>query len=66
MNKIALSLDNETLSKMDKIAHRRCLTLDDCINMALKEYVENFEDFYKTDLNEVVSTEPTFFLSLGK
>ena len=66
MRKIPLTIDKELLGKMEKIAQRRCITLNDCINFALKEYVDNFEDFYKTDLNEASSTEHTFFLSIGK
>lgn len=66
MSAISVSLNKNLYLKLTAIAEKSGRSLDDCLDLALSEYVENYEDVYKTDLNSVNSLERSFFLSIGE
>ena len=43
--------------KIAAIAAKSGKTVDDCIALALRDYIDNYEDVYKTDLCSVDSLE---------
>jgi len=61
-----INISEETFKKLETIASKSGKSLEDCVDLALCEYIENFEDFYHTDLNSVSTNERSFFLSLDK
>lgn len=66
MTKILVSISAELNQKIAKIAAKSGRSVDDCVALALRDYVENYEDDYKTDLCSVDQLERAFFLSIGE
>ena len=66
MSNVSISINAELQSKLSKIAQKSGRSVDDCIALALQEYVANYEDFYQTDLCAVDNLERSFFLSVGE
>ena len=66
MSRISVSVTDELQQKIADIAARSGRSLDDCIALALRDYVENYEDVYKTDRCTVNNFERSFFLSIGE
>lgn len=66
MSRISVSVTDELQQKIADIAARSGRSLDDCIALALRDYVENYEDVYKTDRCMVNNLERSFFLSIGE
>ena len=66
MSNISISLSSDLQKKISIIAQKSGRTFDDCIALALGEYIENYEDFYKTDVCAVDALERSFFLSIGE
>lgn len=66
MSNISVSLNKDLYSKVAAIAEKSGRSVEECFALALTEYVENYEDVYKTDLNSVNSLERSFFLSIGE
>ncbi len=66
MSRISVSVTDELQQKIADIAARSGRSLDDCIALALRDYVENYEDVYKTDRCTVNNLERSFFLSIGE
>ena len=66
MHQISVSLPDDLQNKISKIAAKSGKSLDECVALALKDYVENYEDVYKTDLCAVDNLERSFFLSIGE
>lgn len=66
MSRISVSLSEELNQKISAIAAKSGKTLDDCVALALRDYIDNYEDVYKTDLCSVDNLERAFFLSIGE
>ena len=66
MHQISVSLSDDLQNKISKIAAKSGKSLDECVALALKDYVENYEDVYKTDICAVDNLERSFFLSIGE
>ncbi len=66
MANISVNISAELKNKLEKIASKSGRSVDECIELALAEYIDNFEDFYQTDLNAVSGLERSFFLSVGE
>ena len=66
MRQISVNISDELQNKIAQIAKKSHRSFDDCVALALNEYAENFEDFYKTDLCSVDKLERAFFLSVGE
>ncbi len=66
MRQISVSLSDDLQNKISKIAAKSGKSLDECVALALKDYVENYEDVYKTDICAVDNLERSFFLSIGE
>lgn len=61
-----INISAELMSKIEKIANKSGRSVDECVELALSEYVADYEDVYKTDLNMVNNLERSFFLSIGE
>ena len=66
MRQISVSLPDDLQNKISKIAAKSGKSLDECVALALRDYVENYEDVYKTDICAVDNLERSFFLSIGE
>ena len=66
MRQISVSLPDDLQNKISKIAAKSGNSLDECVAIALRDYVENYEDVYKTDICAVDNLERSFFLSIGE
>ena len=66
MSKLAVNINDELKYKIEKIAQKSGRSLDDCVAIALRNYVEEYEDVYRTDLCAVDNLERSFFLSIGE
>ncbi len=66
MRKISVMVNDDLQNKIEKIAQKSGRSVDDCVALALRDYIENYEDIYKTDLCAVDNLERSFFLSIGE
>ena len=66
MRKISVMVNDDLQYKIEKIAQKSGRSVDDCVALALRDYIENYEDIYKTDLCAVDNLERSFFLSIGE
>ncbi len=66
MSNISVSLSEDLKQKIAAIAAKSGRSVDECVMLALRDYVENYEDVYKTDLCSVDNLERSFFLSIGE
>lgn len=66
MSNISVSLSEDLKQKIAAIAAKSGRSVDECVMLALRDYVENYEDVYKTDLCAVDNLERSFFLSIGE
>lgn len=66
MRKISVMVNDDLQNKIEKIAKKSGRSVDDCVALALRDYIENYEDIYKTDLCAVDNLERSFFLSIGE
>lgn len=66
MRKLSVSVNDELQYKIEKIAQKSGRSLDECVAMALRAYVDEYEDIYRTDLCSVDNIERSFFLSIGE
>lgn len=66
MRKISVMVNDDLQNKIEKIAQKSGRSVDDCVILALRDYIENYEDIYKTDLCAVDNLERSFFLSIGE
>ena len=62
----SISLSDELQKKLSLISEKSGRSMDECVVSALREYVENYEDVYKTDLCAVDNLERSFFLFVGE
>ncbi len=66
MRKISVSVNDELRSKIETIAAKSGRSLDECVAAALRGYIDEYEDVYRTDLCAVDNLERSFFLSIGE
>lgn len=66
MSSVSVSISADLQDKICKIAQKSGRTFDDCIALALREYVDNYENFYNSDIYAVDKLERSFFLSVGE
>lgn len=66
MSNISVSISDGLNAKLALVAQKSGKTVDECVAAALRDYVENYEDVYKTDLCAVDNLERSFFLSIGE
>lgn len=66
MKTVSVALNKNLYAKLVLMAEKSGRSVDECLELAVGEYVENYEDIYKTDLNSVSSLERSFFLSVGE
>lgn len=66
MSNISVSISDSLNAKLALIAQKSGKTVDECVALALRDYIENYEDVYKTDLCAVDNLERSFFLSIGE
>ena len=66
MRKLSVSVNDELQYKIEKIAQKSGRSLDECVARALRAYVDEYEDIYRTDLCSVDNIERSFFLSIGE
>lgn len=66
MSNVSVSLSTDLQNKIRKIAQKSGQTFDDCIALALREYADNYESFYNSDICAVDKLERSFFLSIGE
>ena len=66
MKTFSVVLNQKFYSKLILMAEKSGHSVDECLEFAVSEYVDNYEDVYKTDLNSVSNIERSFFLSIGE
>lgn len=66
MTRMTVTLPADLNRKIAAIAKKSGRTMDECVALALRDYIENYEDVYKTDLCSVDNLERAFFLSIGE
>lgn len=66
MKAVSVSLNQNLHVKLTRMAEKSGLPIEECLRLAVEEYVDNYEDVYKTDLNSVNNLERSFFLSIGE
>ncbi len=66
MSDISVTLPAELYKKLQSLSLKSGRTVEDSLELAVAEYVENCEDVYNTDLNSVSSLERSFFFSAAE
>ncbi|MBE6449003.1 MAG: hypothetical protein E7018_06905 [Alphaproteobacteria bacterium] len=66
MRKIAVTINDELAHKINLIAQKSGRSLDECVASAIRGYVDEYEDIYRTDLCAIDNIERSFFLSIGE
>ena len=66
MKTVSVALNQKLYAKLTLMAEKSGRSVDEFLELAVGEYVDNYEDVYKTDLNSVNSLERSFFLSIGE
>ncbi|MBQ8436452.1 MAG: hypothetical protein IJX20_02245 [Alphaproteobacteria bacterium] len=66
MSEISINISKELQSKLIKVANKTHRTFDECVELALREYADNYDDFYKTDFCSVDNAEKAFFFAAAE
>lgn len=66
MTTVSIALSAELFQKLQTLSAKSGRPVEDCLELAVAEYVENYEDAYKTDLNSVNALERSFFFSVAE
>jgi len=66
MSEISINISKELQSKIIKVANTTHRTFDECVELALREYADNYDDFYKTDFCSVDNAEKAFFFAAAE
>ena len=66
MSKISVNMSEELQSRLTAIATRTHRSFEECIELALREYADNYDDFYKTDFCSVDNAERAFFFAAAE
>ena len=63
MSKISINISEELQDKFARIANKTHNSFEDCIEFALREYADNYDNFYQPDFCSVNNMERAFFFS---
>lgn len=66
MSNISVSLDKNLYGKLAELAAQSGRSVEDCLELAVTEYIENYEDACRTDLNAVDRLERSFFFAAAE
>lgn len=66
MTDVSVSINADLQKKIAKIAKKNGQSFNELVARALTQYVEDYEDVYKTDVCSVDNLERSFFLSIGE
>ncbi len=66
MTDVSVSINADLQKKIAKIAKKNGQSFNELVARALTQYVEDYEDVYKTDVCAVDNLERSFFLSIGE
>lgn len=66
MTDVSVSINADLQKKIAKIAKKNGQSFDELVAKALAQYIEDYEDVYKTDVCAVDNLERSFFLSIGE
>ena len=66
MSKVSINISEELQSKLVEIANKKHCSFEECIEVALREYTDNYTDFYKTDFCAVDNAERSFFFAAAE
>ncbi len=66
MSRITLEISEQLYQKLAAVAAKSGRSLAEVAEQAVADYIENYEDVYKTDLCTVDNLERAFFLSIGE
>ena len=61
-----ISINSSIYKKMQNIALSQNCDLRECLEQALNEYIDNYEDSSSSDLENLLPNERAFFLSVAK
>ena len=61
-----LSINSSIYQKLQRVASAQNLELHECLERALSEYIDNYEDSAQSDLEKLDKNERAFFLSLAE
>ena len=61
-----ISINSSIYKKMQNIALSQNCELRDCLEKALNEYIDNYQDTSTSDLENLTNTERAFFLSVAE
>ena len=61
-----ISINSSIYKKMQNIASSQNCELRDCLERALSEYIDNYQDTSSSDLENLNHTERAFFLSVAE
>ncbi len=66
MSRITFEISEQLHQKLAAVAAKSGRSLAEVAEQAVADYIENYEDVYKTDLCTVDNLERAFFLSIGE
>lgn len=66
MSRITFEISEQLHQKLAAVAAKSGRSLTEVAEQAVADYIENYEDVYKTDLCTVDNLERAFFLSIGE
>ncbi len=66
MSRITFEISEKLHQKLAAVAAKSGRSLAEVAEQAVADYIENYEDVYKTDLCTVDNLERAFFLSIGE
>lgn len=66
MSRITFEISEQLYQKLAAVAAKSGRSLAEVAEQAVADYIENYEDVYKTDLCTVDNLERAFFLSIGE
>ena len=61
-----ISINSSIYKKMQNIALSQNCDLRECLERALNEYIDNYEDSSSSDLENLLPNERVFFLSVAE
>ena len=59
-------INSSMYQKLQKIASKENIELRECLERALNDYIDNYEDTRRADLECMNNTERAFFLSVAE
>lgn len=63
---VSVSLSGELYKKLQALSVKNGCKVEDSLELAVSEYIENSEDVRETELNSVSSMERSFFFSAAE